>query len=178
MKTKSTSTSRNILILPVVALLVTGCSKDMSDLTTFIAVTKTSGVGKVEEIPQFKPYESFAYSASELRDPFIANANIDEDSSEEKNALHPTAARPKQHLENFPLDTLSMVGTMEQTENSWGLIKDPQNLVHRVQLDNYLGQSEGRIVKITETKIYLIETVPDGIGGYIEREASIAIGNE
>jgi type IV pilus assembly protein PilP len=71
-----------------------------------------------------------------------------------------------------------MVGTLEQSDNSWGLINDPQSIVHRVKVGNYLGQNEGRIVKITETKIYLVEIVPDGVGGYIERDASIAIGNE
>lgn len=178
MKTKPTNTSRNILVLPVIALLITSCSKDTSDLLSFIESTKASSVGSVKPIPQFKPYQSFAYSAHDLRDPFVANAEISEDSSTEKNASQTKADRPKQHLEIFPLDTLSMVGTMEQSEDSWGLIKDPQNLVHRVQVGHYLGQNEGRIIKITETKIYLVELVPDGVGGYVERDASIAIGNE
>lgn len=178
MKTKSNNNCRIALTLPVITLLVTACSNDVNDLHDFIATTKSASVGSVAPIPQFKPYESFTYSASDLRDPFVAQIDIEEDAPESNDSLHPKADRPKQHLEKFPLDTLSMVGTLEQNENSWGLIKDPQNVVHRVKLDNYLGQNEGRIVQITETKIYLVEIVPDGVGGYVERDASIAIGNE
>ena len=69
-----------------------------------------------------------------------------------------------------------MIGTLEQGNQSWGLIKDPQNIVHRVQIGNYMGQSEGRVTEINESSISPVEIVPDGIGGYIEREASIAIG--
>lgn len=178
MKTKSKNINLNIIALPVLALLITACSKDVNDLQAFIDQTKASGVGSVRPIPQFKPYQSFSYSASDLRDPFVAAVDIAEDPGVAKNSLQPETDRPKQHLEIFPLDTLSMVGTLEQADNSWGLIKDPQNIVHRVQLGNYMGQNEGRITNITETKIYLLEIVPDGAGGYIEREASIAVGNE
>jgi len=71
-----------------------------------------------------------------------------------------------------------MVGILEQNEQQWGLIKDPKNIVHRVQVGHYMGQSEGRVIEINESAIFLVEIVPDGIGGYIERDASIAIGGE
>lgn len=164
--------------IPFLLLLLTACSKDVSDLHEFIATTKASNVGSVKPIPQFEPYESFSYSAADLRDPFVASSEIEEDSETQADSLHPERDRPKQPLEAFPLDTLAMVGTLEQGDNHWGLIKDPKNAVHRVQLGNYMGKNEGRIIEITETDILLIETIPDGIGGYIERDASIAIGNE
>ena len=178
MKTKSKRTNKTALALPLIALLATGCSKDINDLYDFIETTKASNVGSVKPIPQFKPYQSFAYSAEDLRDPFVSTIDIMEDQSLTKDSLHPESDRPKQYLETFPLDTLSMVGTLAQDDNAWGLIKDPKNVVHRVKLGNYMGQNEGRIIKITEVKIYLVEIVPDGIGNYVERDASIAIGNE
>jgi type IV pilus assembly protein PilP len=153
------------------------CSQDISDLQTFIAQTKSAHVGSVKPIPQFKPYESFSYSARELRDPFVANADIDDEATK-KSLLDPDSSRPKQPLEAFPLDSLSMVGIIEQNEQQWGLIKDPQNVVHRVLVGNYMGQNRGRINNITESSISLTEIVPDGIGGYIEQDASIAIGAE
>jgi type IV pilus assembly protein PilP len=169
----------NILsIAPAAILLISGCSKDVNDLYSFIEAEKASNVGSVKPIPQFKPYESFSYTASELRDPFVSTIELDEDPGMTADALHPETNRPKQPLEAFPLDTLAMVGILEQKENRWGLIKDPQNLVHRVKLGNYMGKNEGRVIEITETDIRLVEIVPDGIGGYIERDASIAIGNE
>jgi type IV pilus assembly protein PilP len=158
-------------------LTISACSQDISDLQTFIAETKSSHVGSVKPIPQFKPYDSFSYSAAELRDPFVANVDL-EDETTKTSLLNPDSSRPKQPLEVFPLDTLSMVGTLEQDDQLWGLIKDPQNIVHRIQVGNYMGQSEGRILEINDSAIHLVEIVPDGIGGYIERDASIAIGGQ
>ena len=178
MKTKSKNKNHYILTLPMVALLTTSCSKDVDDLYEFIENTKLSSVGSVRPIPQFKPYQSFAYSATDLRDPFESNTDIDEAPGATKNSLHPETDRPKQLLESFPLDALSMVGTLEQLDNAWGLIKDPQNIVHKVKLGNYMGKNEGRIIKITESTIYLVEIVSDGIGGYIERDASITVSGE
>jgi type IV pilus assembly protein PilP len=158
-------------------LIISACSQDVSDLQTFIAQTKSSHVGSVKALPQFKPYESFSYSAAELRDPFVANNNLDNETTK-TSLLNPDSTRPKQPLEVFPLDTLRMVGILEQRQQRWGLIKDPQNIVHRVQVGNYMGQSEGRITEIDDSAIFLVEIVPDGIGGYIERDASIAIGEQ
>jgi type IV pilus assembly protein PilP len=159
-------------------LSLTACSQDISDLQTFIAQTKSAHVGSVKPIPQFKPYESFSYSAAELRDPFVSTVDIEEDNAIKTSLLNPDSTRPRQPLEVFPLDTLSMVGTLEQNSQQWGLIKDPQNIVHRVQVGHYMGQNEGRIIEINESAIHLVEIVPDGIGGYIERDASIAIGGD
>jgi len=155
---------------------LSACSQDVSDLQSFISQTKSAHVGTVQPIPQFKPYESFSYTAAELRDPFVATVDLEEDDTTKTSLLNPDSTRPRQPLEIFPLDTLSMVGILEQNDQLWGLIKDPKNIVHRVQLGHYMGQSEGRIIEINESAISLIEIVPDGIGGYIERDASIAMG--
>jgi len=159
-------------------LSISACSQDISDLQSFIAQAKSAHVGSVKAIPQFKPYESFSYSAAELRDPFVANTNLEDDDGTKTSLLNPDSTRPRQPLEVFPLDTLSMVGILEQNAQLWGLIKDPQNIVHRVQVGNYMGQSEGRVTEINESAIFLVEIIPDGIGGYIERDASIAIGGQ
>jgi len=177
MKIISKKINWNTAALPIIALLISGCSQDISDLYDFIETTKASNVGSVPPIPQFKPYQGFAYSAEDLRDPFVAHIDIEEDEPSSKNSLQPKD-RPKQYLESFPLDTLSMVGTLEQDNNAWGLIKDPKNVVHRVQVGDYIGQNEGHIINITEVKIYLVEILPDGIGGYVERDASIAVDNQ
>jgi len=158
-------------------LSVSACSQDSTDLQTFIAQTKSSHVGSVKPIPQFKPYESFSYTAAELRDPFVATSNIDNEDATKVSLLNPDLTRPRQPLEVFPLDTLSMVGILEQNNEQWGLIKDPQNIVHRIQVGNYMGQNEGRIIDINESAVSLVEIVPDGLGGYIEQDASIAIGS-
>lgn len=166
------------IILSASLLSISACSHDVSDLQSFIAQQKSAHVGSVKPIPQFKPYESFSYTAAELRDPFVSMMDLEKDEGTKTSLLNPDSTRPRQPLEVFPLDTLSMVGILEQSTDLWGLIKDPQNIVHRVQVGQYMGQSEGRIIEINESAIYLVEIVPDGIGGYIERDASIAIGGE
>ena len=167
----------SLLLLCLTAAL-SGCNKNTDSINEFIESTKAKHIGSVKPIPQFKPYESFVYSAKELRDPFTPNVELSEEDDLGKSSLRPNSARPKQLLESYPLDTLSMVGILEQTDQVWALIKDPKNTVHRVQPGQYLGQNEGRIIAITESDINLVEVVSDGLGGYIERDASLTIGNE
>jgi type IV pilus assembly protein PilP len=170
--------SFNTLLLPLIsASALTGCSQSYDDLYAYIEQQKSAHVGSVKPIPQFKPYESFTYGASELRDPFEAAMEIDEDEDKE-DLLSPDKTRPRQPLEAFSLDSLRMVGVLQQGDSLWGLIEDPKQVVHRVQVGNYMGQNEGAITGITEGEIFLVEIIPDGVGGYIERDASIAIGTE
>ena len=171
------SASSKVKALLCCALVsLASCSQEMGDLYAFIDQTKSSHVGSVKPIPQFLPYESFSYTAAELRDPFVANVNLEENEIT-TSLLNPDSTRPREALEVFPLDTLRMVGTLEQKEDLWGLIKDSQNVVHRVQVGNYMGQSEGRIISIDDSSINLIEIITDGVGGYIERDAAIVIGD-
>lgn len=168
---------RNAILFPLISSSIfTGCSQGVDDVYTYIEQQKAAYVGSVQPIPQFKPYESFTYSAYDLRDPFEAAIDIEEEDKDDQ--LNPDKSRPRQPLEAFPLDTLRMVGVLEQGQNLWGLIEDPKKVVHRVSLGNYMGQNEGAITDITEGEIILVEIIPDGVGGYIERNASIAIGNE
>ena len=167
----------SILLSAITGSLLTGCSQGYDDLYAYIDQQKSAHIGSVKPIPQFKPYESFTYSAYDLRDPFEAAIDI-EDEADKEDLLSPDKTRPRQPLEAFPLDTLRMVGVLEQGENLWGLIEDPKKVVHRVQIGNYMGQNEGAITGITEGEIFLVEIIPDGVGGYLERNASIAIGNE
>jgi len=165
--------------LLVLTIALSACSQSNEDLTAFIAKTKTKHVGSVQPLPSFEPYKNFTYDASELRDPFEAafEAEIG-DNEANTNGLRPEASRPKEPLETYPLDTLRMVGILVQYENTWGLVKDPNNVVHRVQTGNYAGQNEGQIISVTEKQIDIIEIIPDGLGGYIERTASLAIGSK
>ncbi len=157
------------------SLTLVACAGDNTDLHEFIEQTRSKHLGSVEPLPQFKPYQNFTYSASDLRDPFEPAFQMEEE-EEKASGIRPDSERVKEPLENFPLDTLRMVGILEQHEQIWGLIKDPQNVVHRVQVGNYAGQNEGQIVAVSEDKIELIEIIPDGLGGYIEQNATLGIG--
>ena len=175
---KTTSHKISVFLLLCLSATLSACNKNTDDLNAFIETTKAKHVGSVKPIPQFKPYESFVYTAKDLRDPFTPEEEINEEDDSVTSGLRPDSIRPKQALEAFPLDTLSMVGTLEQKDEVWALVTDPKSTVHRVQTGQYLGQNEGKIISITETDINLVEIVTDGLGGYIEREASLTIGSE
>ena len=175
--------SSNKKIRPVwlafLAMTSVACTQDNDDLHRFIDDTKAKHVGSVKPLPQFEPYRNFSYEASDLRDPFESSfeANMDGQNTSTSN-IKRNETRPREALESYPLDTLRMVGILVQHEQTWGLVKDPNNVVHRVQSGNYVGQNEGQIMAVSEQKINVIEIIPDGLGGYIEREAALAIGTE
>ncbi len=156
------------------ALLLTGCSDGLDDLRAQIAEAKKRPGGRVEPLPEVKPYESFTYAASDLRSPFTASLAGEGPGS----GPRPDSKRPREYLEQYPLDTLRMVGTLRLGKNSYGLVQSKDGLIHRVLPGNYVGQNDGRILSITESRISLIEIVPDGLGGYIERPAALSLGSD
>jgi type IV pilus assembly protein PilP len=155
----------------VAALVLAGCSPRDTELDQFIAQTKQEQPGGVEPLPEVKPYESFFYTDASLRSPFVPGGSGEGSAS----GVRPDAKRNRQFLEQFSLDTLSMVGTLRMGNRQYGLVKTSDGLVHRVVPGDYLGQNDGRITAIEPSRINVTEIVPDGLGGYMERTASIAL---
>jgi type IV pilus assembly protein PilP len=153
----------------LLGLVAAGCSGGQSDLQKWIADTKKKPGGRIQALPEVKPYESFVYSAGNMRSPFQPQGASGQAS------LRPSTRRNREFLENFSLDTLKMVGTFKVGNNFYGLVQSKDGLVHKVQPGNYLGQNDGKVTEITGGKISLVEIIPDGLGGYIERPASLAL---
>jgi type IV pilus assembly protein PilP len=153
-------------------LWLSGCSTDMDKLKAQVAEIKSRPGERVEPLPEIRPYESFAYNASNLRSPFVPSAPARSDVA---NSVRPDSKRTREFLEQFPLDTMSMVGTLQLQGKNFGLVQGKDGLVHRVLPGNFMGQNDGRVVSITPTRISIIEIVPDGLGGYIERPAALAL---
>ena len=164
-------TKRFALAAAVLAALA-GCADDTEELRAKIAEVKARPGGRIEPLPEVKPYETFAYAAQNERSPFEAGVPA---SVNAPGALRPDANRPREFLEQFSLDTLRMVGTLRLGGRNYGLVQTKDGLVHRVLPGNHLGQNDGRIAAIEEGKISLIEIVPDGMGGFIERPAALAL---
>jgi type IV pilus assembly protein PilP len=163
-----------LLLLGVGYALLAGCTSADSDLARFIDETKKEPGGRVEPLPEIKPYETFVYSAAELRSPFLPSSP---GSGAGYNGVRPDQKRNREFLEQFSLDTLTMVGTLNLEGRSFGLVQTKDGLVHRVQPGQYMGQNDGKIVSIGDSKISLIEIVPDGMGGYMERPAAIGLSD-
>jgi type IV pilus assembly protein PilP len=127
----------------------------------------------VEPLPQIKTYESFQYDPAGLRSPFAPSVTPNSASSL---GPRPDHNRSREFLENYPLDTLRLVGTLRLGGRTYGLVQTKDGLVHRVLPGNHVGQSDGRVTTITDSKISVVELAPDGNGGYVERPAAIALG--
>jgi type IV pilus assembly protein PilP len=164
---------RKLSPFAAIALLsLAGCGNDLDELQQKVAEIKSRPGERIEPLPEIKPYEAFTYSASTMRSPFVPSAPVRNDMA---NAVRPDVKRPREFLEQFPLDTMQMVGTLQLQGRNYGLVQGKDGLVHRVLPGNFMGQNDGRIVGISSTKISIIEIVPDGLGGYIERPAALAL---
>lgn len=170
-----------LVMLVVLVFGLFGCSSsDHSELRTYINRVKAKPGGRIEPVPEFKTYESYEYSALERRDPFKmfdSESEVDEAlaTNTTNNGIKPPVNRNKEALEQFPLDALSFVGHLEQNDKNWAIIMSPDKLVHKVRVGNYMGMNYGKITSISETKISLLETIEDGMGGWTEREAALSL---
>jgi len=165
---------RMILRLPAIfmMLVLAACGGGMGDLEQYITSVKERPGGRIEPLPQIKPYETFDYSVQSKRSPFIQDRSGDVNPS---TGPSPIKNRNKEYLEQFSLDTLNMVGTLEREGKMYGLVQTNDGLVHRVLPGNYLGQNDGKIVSVTEGRIEIEELVSNGIGNFFKRSAGIGI---
>lgn len=168
------------LVLSALVLTAAGCSRgitsepgDAPNLKEWTAQVRAQPAPPLEPIPVIKPFESFEFDGTGFRDPFDLNAVVQTTASS-----RPNSNRRRQPLEAFPLDSLDMVGTLGKGRRIVGLVMGPDKVAHKVVPGNYLGQSDGRIVAVHEDRIELIELVPDGVGGWLERPATITLENQ
>ena len=163
------------LALGVLAVaLLGGCMPD-NDLRRWVTQEKAKKGAPLEPLPVIRTFETFEYKDQDLRDPFITN--VDDQEQTANAGPHPDQDRAREPLEAFPLDGLKMAGTLGFAKAMEGLVRDPDGVVHRVHVGNYLGQNYGRITGIGEDHIELVELVPNGSGGWMERQATIALGD-
>jgi type IV pilus assembly protein PilP len=155
-------------------LAIVGCTPSESP-QQWVAKEKAKRGAPLQPLPVIKTFESFLYTDQDLRDPF--NVSPEEQEQSANAGPHPDQDRAREPLELFPLDGLKMAGTLGLAKNIEGLVRDPDGVVHRVHAGNYLGQNFGRITTISEDHIELVELVPNGSGGWMERQATIALGD-
>ncbi len=166
--------------LASIVLASAGCGRSITDtpgdapnLVEWVAQVRARPAPPLDPIPVIKPFESFQFDGRGFRDPFDVNA-VESNGG----GMRPDSNRRRQPLESFPLDALDMVGTLGGGRSLVALVMGPDKVTYRVRPGTYIGQSDGRVVAVYEDHIELIELVPDGAGGWLERPASIALENQ
>lgn len=159
---------------------ITGCTPDIAELRTQVDQIKQTPAPPLEPIPVMKEADRYVYQSNGLRDPFISGEQVGQTAvpGETRVCEGPAAPdqnRPKELLEGYPLDSLDMVGTLMQSGTVFGLVKDPDGVVHRVLSGNYLGQNFGVITAVGEDRILLEERHSDGDGCWEAKSAEIAL---
>ncbi|WP_449467596.1 pilus assembly protein PilP [Stenotrophomonas humi] len=150
---------------------VTSAPGDAPNLEKYVADVRARPAEALPALPVMQQFETFEYAAQGMRDPF-SDAWVSADAG---NQLRPDPDRRKEPLEAFPLDSLDMVGTIGGGAGAVALVMGPDKVTYRVRPGVYMGQSDGRVTGVREDGIELIELVPDGAGGWLERPASLAL---
>jgi len=167
------------LLFTCVVLALGGCAQlGMQDLHDYVSQVKARAPTPIDPIPQIKQAETFLYVADSRRSPFTPSeaAETTAVAVAQGDGPRPDPNRRKEELEGYPLDTLNMVGTLKKQAHYWALVQTKDGTIHRVKPGNYLGDNYGRILEIDEDHINLRELIQDGAGGYLERQASLALG--
>ena len=150
---------------------VTSTPGDAPNLEKWTAEVRNRPAPPLDPLPVMQQFETFEYAAQGLRDPF-SNAFSDQGGG---SGPRPDPNRRKQTLEQFPLDSLDMVGSLGGNSSLTALVMAPDKVTYRVNPGVYMGQNDGRVTSISEDRIELVELVPDGAGGWLERPASVAL---
>ena len=173
----------------VLALLLVGCaSQDMSDLEAQVDGILKRPPDRLKPLPEVQPYRAYAYVSGKAaaRDPYRifflrdlpqASGNVTVDTGLTPEMEREIKDRNREDLEYFELDALEMLGFIQDEEDFWGIIGDPDGVVHPITVGNYLGKNFGKVTEVAEDKIVLRELVKDNSGRWEERAAQLVILN-
>jgi len=179
MRSEAMAMTRGAMLVLMIGALA-GCARgvtstpgDAPNLQKWVEDVRARPAPPLEPLPVMQQFETFEYAAQVLRDPFSDAWN-----NAEGGGLRPDPNRRKETLEQYPLDSLDMVGTIGKGAGLVALVMGPDKVTYRVRPGNYLGQSDGRVTSVREDGVELVELVPDGAGGWLERPASIALEDQ
>ncbi len=162
----------------LIVAMLSACSESMDDLDKYIVSVKARPADPIPPIPAVKTYTPYDYGGLTGRDPFLQSMNEGSDdvsSSKGNKGPRPDFERSREYLERYELDTLSMVGTFSKEASYWALLRDPEGIIHRVPVGDYIGKNHGQVINISDTQIGLSELISDGSGSWFVRDASIAM---
>ena len=165
-----------LIYLALASMLLTGCGgEEFQDLRDFVKNAGADMRGKIPPPPEVKPYEPFAYNnEANLPDPFKPR-KPELRSGGRAGINQPDLDRPKEALEEFPLEGLRMVGYLFQNKVGYAVVRAPDGKLHRVKAGNYIGLNFGLIKEVTDTEMIIKEMMQDSTGDWSERMSSLQL---
>jgi len=167
-----------LVVTTLFFVMLAACAQPerFSDLSQYVEEVKSRPGGEVEPVPTFEAYEAFTYSAAGLRAPFDVPIAIQlQEAMIASRNVRPDLDRGREPLEDFAMAELHMVGMMERNGLRVALVEDSAGVVHRIQRGNYLGKNHGRVTSISNSQMDLVEIVPSGSGGWVERPQTLPL---
>ena len=160
-------------------VLLAACANDkFEDLNEYIKEVQARAGTPIAPLPDVKPYERFVYRDEHLRDPFRPAAKAPAPAaaaSGSKSKLRPNIDRNREALEQYSLDALKLVGSLNKDKDKWAIVKTSDGLIFRVKAGNHIGKNFGEITRITDKQVEITEIISDGLGSWIERQAILKI---
>ena len=163
-----------LMLLAIPFAMLTACSQnDFNDLEAFVQSAGEGLQGQIDPLPEIRPHQCFTYQAFDIPSPFVPRKNDHVQTA--GSGIQPDLTRRKEILESYPLESLLMVGTLQQHNKIFAVIKSPDGTLYRVQVGNYLGQDFGKINHISESEVKLREIVQAGVNEWTEKTSALML---
>jgi len=168
---------RSLIILICTLTLFSCVEVKTDDLKKFVLEAKSSIYPVNDKIPELKQIDALSFTGKDERNPFSEPKAevVVPTKSAPRSCPQPDFKRPKQALELYSLENLSMRGTLLTDEQLWALVQAPGGEIHKVKPGYYIGLNYGKVLSITKTKIELLELASDRDGCWKERITQIAL---
>ena len=160
-----------------ILLFLVGCEQQQTELQSWMDAERKAVSPQIAKIEEPKKFEPFRYENAGALDPFSQaklSKALEAAATRSKSGLQPDLARRRESLEEYPVDSIKMVGHITRQGQNFGLVT-VDSAVYPVKIGNYIGQNFGKIVKISETEISLKELIQDATGDWVERQSALQL---
>lgn len=167
---------RTAAVLALLALLA-ACTADQEELRAWMDQQRHEVKPSVSPLQPPKKFDPAPYTMAQGVDPFSSQkltVVLKQEAQQPNSLLAAEMNRRKEPLEAYPLDSMTMVGSLDKQGQPFALLR-VDNLLYQIKVGDYLGQNYGRVTKITETEVDLREIVQDASGEWIERPAALQL---
>ncbi len=163
--------------LGMTALLLSACSPEHDELRQWMEQQRREIKPNVSALQAPKRFDPQPYTSAQSVDPFSTQkltVALKQEARQPNSLLSAELNRRKEPLEAYPLDSMTMVGSVNKQNLPYALLR-VDALLYQVKVGDYLGQNYGRITRIAETEVALREIVQDAAGEWIERPATLQL---